>query len=196
MSEAMDEEKIGKLSGVVPEMWHDLIARITPGLVIAYTVYGNAPQSFKEITIGGFAGAIIVAYVVGLMMDLLAGVVTDCLAVVPLLKYVFEPLSLRNYNTVDELKSPARELVVKMFAEVVLCRSLFYYSLAQLFAAGWLASGFATHKFFQKAFGFFQGVPWQVSLITTVAAAVCWYRMNCEAQRRFNSLKSLGEKTP
>jgi hypothetical protein len=190
----MDEEKIGKLSGVVPEMWHDLIARITPGLIVLYTIYGNAPESLKGISIGGFAGAIIIAYLLGLVTDLLSAVVTDCFASVPLLKRWFLPLSFKNYHEVDELKSPARELVLKMLAEVVLCRSLFYCACAQLIAAAWKALGFATPKILLIAFGSLRGFPWEVSLIATVAAGVCWCRINSEARRRLDSLLKLKEK--
>lgn len=56
MTEEADGEKIGKLSGIVPEVWHDLIARIIPGLLVTYMLYEPTHDSMKSLTIAGFAG--------------------------------------------------------------------------------------------------------------------------------------------
>lgn len=189
MSEDMDEEKIGKVSGLVPEIWHDLIARIIPGLVIIYTTYRPDHESVITLTISGFVFSIIAAYLVGLTMDLMTGGVTERF-VAKSKNQVISSLSVKDYNEVDKLPSPSREIIVKMFAEVVLCRSLFFFSFFQfVYYAGFLIFEMVfvancRDVRFEAAFCF----------LGTIIAAHCWFWMNEAANKRRADLLARSKK--
>ncbi len=49
----MDDEAVEKLTGLVPEAWFDLIARVIPGAIILVVTTQNT--TISNVTIGGFA---------------------------------------------------------------------------------------------------------------------------------------------
>lgn len=185
-----DEKVVSKMSGIVPEMWHDLIARITPGMVIVYASIASVPGALGEITGGGFAALLVLAYLVGLVVDLVSGwseIILKPLAELPKLGWL-ESFSLANYTDVDQLRSPARELMVKMFAEVVLCRSLFFYACAHLIASVARKGGF-TVEILETAFAWVPACPsWEVALLATIVMGLCWWRIGRGSQGRFKEL--------
>jgi len=184
MTEEADGEKIGKLSGIVPEVWHDLIARIIPGLLVTYMLYEPTHDSMKSHTIAGFAWFLVAAYLIGLVIDLSSGGFVALIAwfIAKYNKGIDPCFSMSNYNLIDQLRSPRRELMVKMFAEVVLCRSLFFFSICQLIAGVW-GSQSKPIKLVSKA-----GVdlhPNYIWSIVTLVAFLCWYRIGSATQIRF-----------
>jgi hypothetical protein len=47
-----DIDEINKLSGIIPELWHDIIARIVPGLLILFLTYPDTDIFLKDISFG------------------------------------------------------------------------------------------------------------------------------------------------
>jgi hypothetical protein len=206
----MNEDNVGKLTGIVPEMWHDLIARIVPGAIIAYFALGSDPKLLTDISFSNFAGALILAYLIGLFADILSGTATNGIAFIG--KYIpngpktwlasrlptifTQSLTISNYNLIDTLKSPARDLMVKFFAEVVLCRSLFYFAAIHWIAALWVASPFTTPKVLAAVFGMIPGWPPITAVFASLAMLVSWCHLNAAAQSRITNLLKLTEKEP
>ena len=171
----MAGEDANKLSKIVPEFWHDIIARIVPGFLILIATYpaaiGESEISFGELGLG-----LLSAYVIGFTFDILSQIV---FRLVPR----YDRARTKIYDTIDAL--PAyRDLLIKMFAEAVLFRSLCFYWLLQLIAAGaklvWpsqLPSEITIY-------------PWWLAVLSTALFSACWWRMETDTFYRMEVLKN------
>jgi hypothetical protein len=126
----MDDEVVEKLTGLVPEAWFDLIARVIPGAIILVVTTQNT--TISNVTIGGFAIGVLLAYVIGMVFDLCSSVFFEwvfaaCAKVAP---NSFTS-SVRIWEAIDTLPMNSRGLLVKMMAEGIMFRSLFSCNRSQ-----------------------------------------------------------------
>lgn len=108
-----DEEEIaGKTSGLMPELFYDVIGRVIPGAIII-GLYGSSYISESPSNIA-LLGYIVVAYVLGLAMDVCIGILFDRLP-------YFNNQKLMNNIRKQSLYN--RSVAVKMLGELLLFRS-------------------------------------------------------------------------
>ena len=168
-----NDEDFTKLSNVVPEFWHDLIARIIPGFVILATSFPSLLQA-ASATIGGFVGIVLLAYVLGIIADILFD---GFLRLAP-------PYDRHRNRIYSQLNGATNErpLIVKMLAEIVLFRTMFLLSLVHSVISAIICydPNLATT--------FFQGMktyPWWLAIPASAAMLLSWIRMNKNTSLRF-----------
>jgi hypothetical protein len=169
-----EDEDFTKLSNVVPEFWHDLIARIIPGLLIIITTSTDPIQYSKDISAGGFIGVILCAYAIGISADLLFGCICSFIP----------PISNMSEHLYKQLKHPSgeRSLLVKMLAEIVLLRTLFFWSLTNAilyFLNDWKPD------LINNYLSFLNIHPIMISGSTATITLVGWIRIMLETNKRF-----------
>jgi preprotein translocase subunit Sss1 len=181
----MNDDSVEKVSGFIPEVWFDLSARVVPGAVI---VLASSPtdfvwgKSFCRVALG-----LVIVYVVGFAVDV---------ASEGIFGWVFWPLNkwwpncfLRYrqlWDDIERLAADQRNVIVKMAAEAVLLRSLFFYCVVQLclqMTACWCGGTITWTPLSQLKL-----YPWELSLALAVVAFACWIKMHKAATLRLKAM--------
>lgn len=169
------EEDIVKISGLVPEFWNDLIARIIPGFAIIAT---TVPSALADPTwsIGKVFGILIFSYVVGIISDVFGEFAHYSLW------RLHKPELARNRqeNTRKAIERGAidKAVFLKMRAETVLFRTLFFLSLFHTILA-------VTRQSDPKFIEYIESYPLGVCVLMNIVLPFCWYRLDDYTNRRF-----------
>ena len=181
----MDDESVYKLTGLVPEAWFDLIARVVPGAIILVASTQNTAVS--NVTIGGFAIGVLIAYAIGMVFDLCSSVCFE---------WVFGACAkccpnsftdgAKMWQAIDTHSGNSHGLLVKIMAEGIMFRSLFAFAVLHLSLA------IATMKIPALA-AVVQQIPIQVlspsvSVVLAVVSLCCWLKMGAIASSRLRNL--------
>ena len=180
---SMNKDDVSKLSSIVPELWHDLIARIIPGFLILCSVNGRGLDAFKEVTFVQFTGAFLFAYLIGLTADLLSDIL---FRVIPW----YKNQRIDFYKKIDQHQPPYRDLMVKMFAEAVFFRSLSFYSLLQFIYEIYATFSSPMSKILSPILDMpppIKFCPLIASLLLLIIFIACWIRIMRNAIERLNS---------
>jgi len=188
----MAEETIEKASGILPEAWYDLIARIVPGALVTLLSLEKLPSSSNQL--GGLVLALVIFYIVGIFLD----VFSECI-----LGWSRPYLGLKNTSGLDtkiwrdraKLRPHQWQVISKMFAEADMFKEIAAYSLFQfvcvllkvLFKA--FCSPVDKCSFlFPVIQGInlsnFQILPWQLSTVLFVFCLCSWVRFAKTAEKR------------
>ncbi|CAK0775641.1 membrane hypothetical protein [Gammaproteobacteria bacterium] len=174
----MNENIISKLSAIVPEFWHDLIARIVPGFLILYSVKGNFIGILKGVSFIDLLGELLLSYSIGITVDILSDA---AFCIMPWYQNKREEF----YKKLDKHESQYRKLLVKMFAEVVFFRSLSFYLFVQSFFSICVCNKLPLN--IENMI-----LPWYLSLVLFVVFTICFVRMMDNAHQRLDVDKNTG----
>ncbi len=181
----MSNGAIEKVSGFVPEVWFDLIARVVPGTVIVLAT--SSTDISLDLSFGNFAGGLVGVYVVGFAFDVISEGLFGCIFRIfsrwTKCFYTYRQLS----DKVELLAANQRNVIVKMEAEAVLARSLFFYFLIHLFLTG-LSCFWADGKIPWEPLSIIKFHPWSVSALLGFIAIVCWIRMHKSTTQRIKAM--------
>ena len=184
----MAEETIEKASGILPEGWYDLIARIVPGALVTLLSLKNLPSGSSQL--GGLIVALVIFYVVGIFLD----VFSEC--TIGRLRHFFD---LKNTSGLDidiwrkrnKLRPSQWQVVSKLFAEADMFKAVAGYSLIQVLCVliKQLCSPLGKCPLMSPAiqgldFGNLQIMPWQLSLSLFIFCLFSWVRFSCAAEAR------------
>ena len=182
----MSNSAIEKVSALVPEVWFDLIARVVPGAVIVLAA--SSTGSGLELPFGGLAVGLVGVYVVGYTFDVVS---EGSFSWIFYLLSKHEPKCFYTYrqlwDKVELLKANQRTVIVKMSAEAVLARSLFFYFFLQLCLLG-LSRICDDGKIPWQPLSKITVHSWSVSLFFGLVAIVCWISMHKAMTQRINAM--------
>lgn len=184
----MTEESVEKASGILPEAWYDLIARIVPGALVALLSLKHLPGGSSQL--GGLIIALVLFYIVGIFLD----VFSEC--TIGRLRRVFK---LKNTSGLDEeiwrdrdkLRPSQWQVVSKMFAEADMFKAVAAYSLIQVlcYLIKQLCSPIGKCPRLTLAIqgldlGNLRIMPWQLSLSLLIFCLISWVRFSRAAEVR------------
>jgi hypothetical protein len=124
----MTEEALDKASGILPEAWYDLIARIVPGALVTFLALERIPSGSNQL--GGLILALAVFYIAGIFLD----VFSEC--TIGHLRHVFgldtSGSEAETWRQRGKLRPSQWQVVSKMFAEADMFKAIAAYCLIQL----------------------------------------------------------------
>jgi hypothetical protein len=131
----MAEEVLEKASGILPEAWYDLIARIVPGALVTFLTLEKLPSSSNQL--GGLIMAIVVFYIIGMFLDVISEYTIGLLRRFEFLRV--RVLRLKYISGLDEktwrqrgmLRPSQWQVVSKLFAEADMFKAIAAYCLIQ-----------------------------------------------------------------
>src|SRR5208282_1867777 len=122
----MSNDNVEKLNGIIPEAWFDLIGRVVPGTVIVLASFRTDPVSkLPNLSLGGFAVGLVVAYVVGFVFDVVSDglfgwVFTEPATRWRVFRWVPRPKDCYSnrelWEEIDKQRPPRREIAGKISA--------------------------------------------------------------------------------
>jgi hypothetical protein len=184
----MAEETIEKASGILPEAWYDLIARIVPGALVTLLSLKNLPSGSSQL--GGLVVALVIFYIVGIFLD----VFSEC--TIGRLRRVFNlkdtsGLDKDIWRKRDKLRPSQWQVVSKLFAEADMFKAVAAYSLIQFLCVliKQLCSPLGKCPLLSLGiqgleFGNLQIIPWQLSLSLFIFCLFSWVRFSRTAEAR------------
>ena len=183
---SMEQESVEKLSGLVPEVWFDLIARVIPGAIILFV--STQSTAISNVTIGGLAIGIVVVYLIGMVFDLCSSICFEWVfaACAKLAPGLFVP-GAKIWKAIDTLPRAAHGLLVKMMAEGIMFRSLFTFGLIQM-SQYEFAINITTFEQYMQPLQI-RVLPLQCSATLTVLSLCCWLKMGETASSRLRNLQ-------
>jgi hypothetical protein len=184
----MAEETIEKASGILPEAWYDLIARIVPGALVTLLSLEKLPSSSNQL--GGLVLALVIFYIVGIFLD----VFSECI-----FGWSRPFFRLKNTSGLDpkiwrrraKLRPHQWQVISKMFAEADMFKAIAAYSLFQ-FVCVLLKAFCSPVDKYSFLFPVIQGIdltnfqilPWQFSSFLFVFCLCSWVRFSKTAEKR------------
>lgn len=126
------------LASLVPESYFDVIARIIPGSFVLYT-YGQP----NEFTWGSIVTALLFAYLIGLSLDFIGSATVEIL--IDLIAPVFK--RKKRHEIVTPTTGESAIIGKKMWAECVVFRSIFLFSVFALAVSAFFPSIVPTNHF-------------------------------------------------
>lgn len=130
MAEHEGNDKLSTLGGIVPSVYYDLIARVCGGAPFLALVLSGQGDSLRKAadflgTAGVMLGAVLGAYVIGMLLTAVSLIVCSPINVIVNRWYGFRAQE-RNEKAdrVDKLDSAMGGTLLKMAAEEVLCQNL------------------------------------------------------------------------
>lgn len=126
----MEEKAVEKASGILPEAWYDLIARVVPGAFVTLLSLEKLPGGSNHL--GGLVLGIVVFYIVGIFLDVFSECTIGRLRGVCRLNDT-SGLDIGIWRERDKLKPSQWQVISKMFAEADMFKAISAYSLIQIF---------------------------------------------------------------
>jgi hypothetical protein len=189
----MSQEALEKTSGILPEAWYDLIARLVPGAFASIVTIKNlaVPKGLLE----GLLLGIIIFYIVGFFLEVFAGIVISCPHKILAKLFCKDDAPITDskefWNVRHNLRPHQWQAVSKMTAESDMFRSFAAYFILQsiFFIFPGLFGIFKTTLYLSHV----RILPIEISILMLVACI--WYmtKLYKGTQNRLNSYTEINK---
>ena len=191
----MAEEALEKASGILPEAWYDLIARIVPGALVTFLTLEKLPSSSNQL--GGLIMAIVVFYIIGMFLDVISEYTIGLLRRFEFLRV--QVLRLKYISGLDEktwrqrgmLRPSQWQVVSKLFAEADMFKAIAAYCLIQFLCIVSKRACYYINKcpdWYQCMQGIdlrnLRILPWQLSIPLFLFSIFAWRHFLVAAETR------------